>query len=67
MISKTVFNNFNYGSLGVVILIVLLMYIQVIPPQYYLYALIFALLLFVARIIVRVLYIRQNKKDITGG
>jgi hypothetical protein len=67
MISKTFFDYFNYGSLAVVLLLVLLMYTEVIPRGFWLYALIFALLLFIARIVIRLLYIRQNKKDITGG
>jgi FlaA1/EpsC-like NDP-sugar epimerase len=67
MISKNFFNIFNYASLGAVILIVVLMYIQVIQPQSFLYALIFALLLFISRIVIRLLYIKQNKKDINGG
>ena len=67
MISKNFFNIFNYASLGAVILIVVLMYIRVIQPQSYLLALIFALLLFISRIVIRLLYIKQNKKDINGG
>jgi hypothetical protein len=67
MITKTYFDYFNYGSLGVVILLVVLMYTEVIPRGLWLYALIFALLLFIARIVIRLLYVRQNKKDISGG
>ncbi len=67
MISKTFFDYFNYGSLAVVIIIAILMYTEVIPREWWLYALIFALLLFIARIIIRISYVRQNKKDITGG
>ncbi len=67
MISKKFFDNFNYGSLAVVIIIVILMYKEIIPRNLWLYALIFAILLFIARIIIRISYIRQNKKDTTGG
>ena len=67
MITKTFFDYFNYGSLTVVILLVVLMYTDVITRGLWLYALIFALLIFIARIVIRFLYIKQNKKDNTGG
>ncbi len=67
MISKGFFNTFNYFSLGAVIVLVVLMYTQIAPRESFIYIVVFALLLLAARIVLRVYYIKQSKKNTTGG
>lgn len=67
MMSKGFFNIFNYSSLGIVIVLVVLMYTQIAPRESFIYIVVFALLLLAARIVLRVYYIKQSKKDTTGG
>ena len=57
------FNIFNYSSLAVVALLVVLMLTDAVPRESYLYLLVFAILLLIIRIILRINFIRKNKKQ----
>ena len=61
------FNIFNYASLAVVALLVVLMLTDAVPHESYIYLLVFALVLLVVRIILRIIFIRKNNKQQQGG
>ncbi len=67
MISKTFFNTYNYGSLILAIIFVVLMYFELVPRETFIYIAAFTILLLVVRIFLRVYYIKQSRKNSMGG
>ncbi len=67
MISKNFFNIFNYGSLALVAVLVVMMYAKLIPSETFIFILAFTIILLVARIVLRVFYIKQTRKNNAGG
>ncbi len=55
------FNIFNYASLAIVALLVILMLTEAVPRESFIYLLAFAVILLIVRIILRINFIRKNK------
>jgi len=66
-ISKIFFNIFNYGSLSLAIIFVALIFFELVPKFTFIYIIIFTIFLLIARIVLRINYIKQNRKNSTGG
>lgn len=67
MITKKSFNIFNYGTLLLIGVLVFLMLMNVLPEETFIYVLVFAIILFFVRVAVRLVYIKQNRKNNVGG
>ncbi len=67
MITKKSFNIFNYGTLLLIGVLVCLMIMNVLPEETFIYVLVFAIILFFVRVAVRLVYIKQNRKNNVGG
>jgi uncharacterized MAPEG superfamily protein len=64
---KKYYNFFNYSSLIFIAIIVLLVTFDIIHGEPAKYVLIFAILLLILRIVFRIIFIIQNKKNKVGG
>jgi len=67
MITKKSFNIFNYGTLLLIGVLVFLMLAKILPEETFIYILVFAIILFFVRVAVRLVYIKQNRKNNVGG
>jgi uncharacterized membrane protein len=64
MISQKQFEIFSYFAIGIVAVLLILMFIQVIPVSWYITVLVFSLVLIGLRFALRFYFIIQSKKNL---
>jgi len=63
-LNKKVYDIFNYGSLFVVFVLLILMLTEAVPRQWFIYIASFAIVLLIVRIFLRIKISIQNKKNL---